>query len=230
MFRARHNADFKTLRALHLKFIGVGNYPAALLCLDPVFASTLPLRGSPAADPEPGLSFHFAYFELLDRLRRDDRLDAGSVRQMVFAFQPREDNQFFIPTNTFLHGVFILKPDTMQDMGGCVVTHEELRRVLDREIPDYISLRAKQQHNAYRRRVGAAPCLTMAALGECKKKADCQFQHLRPEQITVGWFNASVQLVLKEIRILNLAGFRPKGVILCVLHQLESYPILTFRG
>ena len=222
MFRARHNADFKTLRALHFKFIGVGNYPAALLCLDPVFASTLPLRDSPAVDPEPELSFHFAYFELLDRLRREDRLDAGSVRQMVFAFQPREDNQFFIPTNSFLHRVFTLKPDTVQETDGCVVTHEELRRVLDREIPDYIGLRAKRQHSAYRRRLGATPCLTMAAMGECKK-ADCQFQHLRPEKITVGWFNARVQLVLKEIRILNLAGFHPKGVILCVLHRLEPY-------
>ena len=217
MFGARHQADFKTLRALHLKFIAAENYSAALLCLDPVFTSTLPLQGSQTVDPELDLSLHFTYFDLLDRLRREDRLDAGSIRQRVLAFQPRQDDRFFIPVNGFLHAVFALRPDTVQEKGGCIVTHEELRHVLDRKIADYIHLRAKQQHSAYRGRLGTTPCLTMVALGECKR-VGCRFQHLRPERITVGWFNARVLLVLKEIRILNLAGFRPKGVILCVLH------------
>lgn len=227
MFRARHNADFKTLRALHPKFIGVGNYSAALLCLDPIFAPTLPQQGAPTVDPGPEISFHSAYFELLDHLRRDDRLDADSVRQKVFAFQPVQDDRFFVPANSFLHAILISKPDTTQEKGGCVVTHEELRRVLDGEIHDYIRLRAKQQHNAYRRRLGAAPCLTMVARGECPK-GDCQFQHLRPEKMTVSWFNARVRLVLKEIRILNLAGFHPPGVITCVLHWSKSFQTLIF--
>ena len=219
MFRARHEADFKALRDLHLKFIGVENYSAALLCLDPVFASTLPSQGSPTVDPEPEFSFYFAYFELLDRLRREDCLDAGSFRQKVFAFQLRQDDRFFVPANSFLHVVFVPKPVTLQEFeeGGCIVTNEELRRALDREIPEYIHLRAKQQNNVYRRRLGAAPCLTTVARGECPK-ADCQFQHLRPEKITVGWFNARIRLVLKEIQLLNLAGFHPLGVILCALH------------
>ena len=217
MFRARHKTDFKTLRVLHLKFIGVGNYSAALLCLDPIFTSTLPLQDSPIVDPEPDLSFHFAYFELLDRLRREDHLDASSLRQKVFAFQPRQDDRVFVPANSFLHAVFVPKLVTLQEKDGFIVTHEELGRALDREIPEYIHLRAKQQNNAYRRRLGTAPCLTMVARGECQK-AGCQFQHLRPENITVGWFNARIQLVLKEIRLLNLAGFHPLGVILCALH------------
>ena len=217
MFRARHETDFETLRNLYFEFIGAENYSAALLCLDPIFPSTLPQQGSPTVDTEPDLSFHFAYFELLDRLRREDRLGAGSVRQRVFALQPREGDRFFIPENSFLHTVFVSKPDTMLEKGGCVVTHDDLRRVLGREIQDYIRLRAKQQHNAYRRRLGAAPCLTMVARGECTK-ADCPHQHLRPEKITVGWFNARVRLVLKEIQILNLAGFHPSGVITCVSH------------
>ena len=212
MFRARHKADFKTLRVLHLKFIGVKNYPAALLCLDPIFTSTLPLQGTPTVDLEPDLSFHFAYFDLLDRLKCEDRLDVGSVRQKVFAFQPREDDRFFVAANSFLYAALILKPDTMQVKGGCIVTHEELRHVVDLKILDYIHLRAEQQHGAYRGRLGATPCLTMVATGECQK-AGCLFQHLQPEMITVGWFNARINLVLKEIRILNLAGFRLKGVI-----------------
>lgn len=225
MFKARHKADFKTLRALHLGFIGVKNYSAALLCLDPTFTSNLPPQGALTVDPGPEISFHFAYFELLDYLRREDHLDVDSVRQKVFAFQPREDDRFFVPANSFLYATLILKPDTMQEKGGCVVTHEELRRVLDREIQDYIYLRAKQQHNTYRRRLGVAPCLTMTARGDCPK-TDCQFQHLRPEKITVGWFNARIRLVLKEIQILNLAGFHPLGVIMCVFHLSGPLKIL----
>jgi len=167
-------------------------------------------------DHGPDLSFHFAYFELLDRLRREYSLDADSVRQKVFAFQPRQDDRFFVPANSFLHAAFMSKADIVQEKGGCVVTHEELRRVLDHRITDYIRFRGKQQNDAYRRRLGAAPCLAMTTKGDCPK-ADCQFQHLRSEKITAAWFNARVRLVLKEIQILNLAGFHPIGAIMCVL-------------
>lgn len=170
-------------------------------------------------DPGPELLFHFTYFELLDRLRREDCLDTGSILQRVFAFQPREDDRFFIPANSFLHAVFLSKPDTRQEKGGCVVTHEELRRVLDHEIPEYTRLRAKQQNNAYRKRLGAAPCLTTGK-GECTRQG-CQLQHIRPEKITADWFNARIRLVLTEIQILNLASFHPPGVILCVLNWPE---------
>ena len=217
MFKARYETDSKTLRVLHPKFIRAKNYPAALMCLDSAFASTLPSQGAPPTDPGPDLRLHFAYFELLDRLRREDSLDTGSIRQKVFAFQPREDDRFFVPANSFLHTIFLSRPDAMQEKGGCVVTQEELTRILDREIPEYIRLRAKQQNNAYRKRLGATPCLTMATKGECPK-VDCQFQHVRPEKMTVSWFNARIQFVLTEIQILNLADFHPKGAILCVLH------------
>lgn len=230
MFRARHEADFKALRVLHLKFIRAKNYSAALLCLDLIFSSTLPLQGSPTADPEPDFPFYFAYFELLDRLRREDLLDAGSFRQKVFAFQQCQDDRFFIPADSFLHTALVPKPVTLEEKDGCLFTHEELRRALDHLIPDYIHLRAKQQHNAYRNRLGAAPCLMMVARGECPRAGNCHFQHLRPERVTVGWFNARVQLVLKEIQILNLAGFHPLGVILCVSRWSEPLQILISFG
>jgi len=215
---------------------------AALLCLDRVFASTLPATpGALTADPGPELSLHLAYFGLLDRLRREDCLDTGSIRQKVFAFQPRQDNRFFIPTNSFLHTVFLSKPDTVCEDGGLVVAHEELRRALDHEIPVFIHDRAKEQHNAYRRTLGAAPCLTYMIRGECRtwdrkqdQKKDCQFQHLRPDEMTVEWYNTRVQSVMMEMRILNLAGFYPKGVILyvppLVITILDSDPVRIGTG
>ena len=212
MFRARHEGDFKTLHFLHPRFTQAENYPAALLCLDPTFISTLPLQNTTAVDHGPELLLHFAYFELLDRLRREDRLHPGSMRQKVFAFQSRGDDRFFIPANSFLHAGFSSRPETGQEQGGCVVTHEELRRVLDRVVPEYIHLRAKQQNSAYRRRLGSYPCMTMVTRGECSREG-CQFQH---EKMTVTWFNARIRSVLMEIRILNLTGFHPKGVIMCV--------------
>ena len=230
MFRARHKGDFKTLQFLHPQFTQAENYAAALLCLDPTFVSTLSLQGTTTVDHGPELLLHFTYFELLDRLRREDLLDPGSMRQKAFAFQSREDDRFFIPGNSFLHAVFAPRPDTVQEQGGCIVTHEELRRVLDREIPEYIHLRAKQQHNAYRRKLGSYPCMAMVTRGECSMQ-DCQFQH--PE-ITVGWFNSCIQSVLMEIRVLSLAGFHPKGVITCVLPErvttLHSYHIRIATG
>ena len=213
MFRARHKGDFKTLHFLYPRFTRAENYPAALLCLDPTFISTLPLQNSTTVDHGPELLLHFAYFQLLDRLRREDHLDPGSMRQKVFAFQSREDDRFFIPANSLLHTVFAPRPETTREHGGCIVTHEELRRVLDREVPEYIHLRAKQQNNAYRRKLGSYPCMTMVTRGECSRE-DCQFQH---EKMTVNWFNARIRSVLMEIRILNLTGFHPKGVIMCVV-------------
>jgi hypothetical protein len=174
------------------------------LCLDPTFTSTLPPHSVTPVDPGPELLLHFAYFELLDRLRREDRLDPGSMRQKVFALQSRENDQFFIPAESLLR------------VGRGLITHEKLRRVLNHEIPEYIYLRAKQQHTAYRRKLGSYPCMTMVTRGECSRPG-CQFQHIRPEEMTVSWFNARIRSVLLEIRILNLAGFRPKGVIMCAL-------------
>jgi hypothetical protein len=107
-----------------------------------------------------------------------------------------------------LHTVF-----AQQGQGGCVVTHEELRRVLDREVPKYTYLRAKRQHEAYCWKLGGIPCMAMVTWGGCLRQ-DCQFQH---EKITVDWFNTRVRSVLMEIRILNLTGFHPMGVIMCVL-------------
>lgn len=244
MFKARHKDEFQTLRVLHPKFVKEGNYSAALLCLDRVFASTLPAtQGALTADPGPDLSLHLTYFELLDRLRREDCLDTKSICRKVFAFQPRQDDRFFIPTNSFLHTVFLSKPDTVREDGGFVVAHEELRRTLDHEIPVFIHDRAKEQHSAYRRRLGAAPCLTYMTRGECRtqdrkqdrkqdlrrdrkqdQKKDCQFQHLRSDEMTVEWFNTCVQSVMMEMRILNLAGFCPKGVILYVPPLVVTTP------
>lgn len=213
MFRARHKGDFKTLHSLYPWFIQAKNYPAALLCLDPTFLSTLPQRGTTAIDPGPEFSLHFAYFELLDCLRREDKLDPGSMRQKIFAFQPSEDDRFFIPTNSYLYTAFATRSG--QEEGGCVVTHEELKRTLEKKILDYIHHRATQQHNAYRRRLGNDPCMTMVTKGECSRKG-CQFQHIRPEKMTSNWFNARIRTVLMEIRILNLAGFRFRGFFTCV--------------
>ncbi|KAF9778765.1 hypothetical protein BJ322DRAFT_1114103 [Thelephora terrestris] len=213
MFRARHNEDLETLRILHPLFIQAGNYPAALLCLDPIFASTLPLQGVTAVDYGPELLLHFAYFQLLDRLRREDRLNPGSMRQKIFAFRSPEDDRFLIPARSFLHAVI-----APQRQGDCTVTHERLSRVLDREIPEYIHLRAKRQHDAYRWKLGGVPCMTMATRGECSRQ-DCQFRH---EKITVYWFNSRIRSVLMEIRILNLTGFHPKGVIIHWIGVLYS--------
>ena len=210
MFRARYQNDFKTLRSLHPQFIQAENYPAALLCLDPTFISTLPRHGTTIVDPGPEFTLHFIYFELLDRLRREDHLGPGSMRQKIFAFQPREDDRFFIPTSSYLYTVLTSRSDTAQEKGGCIVTHEELKRTLDEKIPQYIHSRATQQHNAYRRKLGIDPCMTMATRGECSRQ-ECQFQHIRPEKMTASWFNARIRSVLMEIRILNLAGFRFKG-------------------
>ena len=143
-------------------------------------------------------------------------MDPGSIRQKIFAFQSCEDDRFFVPTHSYLHMVFTPRSDTVQERGGCVVTYEELKRTLDHEISGYIHLRATQQHNAYRWRLNANPCLIMVTRGECLKQ-DCHFQHIRPEMVTASWFNARIRSVLMEIRILNLASFRFNGIFTCVL-------------
>ena len=226
MFKARHDEDFKTLCVLHPQFIRAKNYPAALLCLDLAFNSTLPSQDGATVDPGPELPLHLTYFELLDLLRREDSLDPGSMRQKVFAFQPREDDRFSVPENGFLHRIFATRLGIVQENGGCVIAHEELRRALNFEISEYIRVRARQQHNAYRRKLGADPCMGMVTKGECTRN-DCHYQHIRPEKMTVSWFNTRIQSVLTEIRILNLTGFHPEGVIVYVLLRIFAQQSLT---
>ena len=100
--------------------------------------------------------------------------------------------------------------------------------MLDREILEFIRLRAKLQHNAYCRRLGTDPCMDMFTRGECHSKQDCQYQHIRPEKMTVGWFNHRVRSVLTEIRTLNWAGFHPTGVIVFALPFTIITPYYDF--
>ena len=145
------------------------------------------------------------------------------MRQKIFAFQPREDDRFFVPTDSYLYKVFTSGSETLRGEKGYVVTHEELKHTLDREIPEYIRLRAREQQKAYRRRLRFDPCMEMLTGSECSNQ-DCQFQHIRPDQMTVSWFNARVRSVLMEIRILNLTGFRFKGIFTCVLPLTVTAP------
>jgi hypothetical protein len=150
------------------------------------------------------------------------------MRQTIFAFQSRpEDDRFFIPTNSYLYMIFARKSDTVQENGGCIVTHEELKRTLNHEITEYIFLRAKQQHNACRRRLVFDPCMTMVTRGVCSK-LDCGFQHIPPEKTLATWFNTRIRNVLMEIQILNLAGFHYKGIFTCVVPLTTTAPDSDF--
>ena len=208
MFEAIKRVDRASIRALAETFIGTGNDPAALLCLDHVFSSPLKLRGLPLAEVQASLSLYLAYIRLLDKFRHDESLAEGSNRQRLFGFQVLGRNSYLIPENTILHGRLINRSDSGgKSVGGHGYGYDEIRRGITQLISSRIDGRTETQNKACRDVHGFSPCFDLLVQKRCpqKGKEPCTFQHVQPEQLTVNWYHARLRLILLQFQILHSA-------------------------
>ncbi|KAF9642213.1 P-loop containing nucleoside triphosphate hydrolase protein, partial [Thelephora ganbajun] len=160
MFQAIRRADRVALRTLSKTFIGTGNNPAALLCLDHAFSSTLNLRDLSLVEIQALLSLYLDYIRLLDKFLRDESLAKGSNHQRLFGFQPLEENRYLVPKRTLLHGKLANQSGLGgQSTEGYRCGFDELRRGIVHIIKSRISDRTKIQNDACCDVHEFAPCL-----------------------------------------------------------------------
>jgi len=209
MFQAIRRADHASLRTFAKTFIGMGNDPAALLCLDHAFSSPLELRNLPFSEIDALLSLYFHYIRLLNKFRRDKSLAQDSSHQRLFGFQMLGKNRYLAPRHSTLHEKLTNQSgSSRKGTDGHACGSDDLRRGITQLISARISNRTEAQDGACRSVHGFSPCLHLLIEEKCDSpdgEGSCSFQHIQREQLTSDWYNARLRLILLQFRILNLA-------------------------
>ena len=221
MFKAIQRASRVSLRTLARAFIGMGNDPAALLCLDHFFSSSLRLQNLPLAEVEASLSLYLDYISLLNKFWQDESLAQGSSHQKLFGFQVLGDNHYLVRRHTVLHEKLTDGSGSgRKSMVGYECGYDELRRGIIQLISGRISDHTEIQNEACCDVSGFSPCLSLLFEGKCNRpegQGSCAFQHIQPEQLTVDWFHTRLRLILLQFQILNTARYCNTNVAKYVL-------------
>ena len=211
MFKAIRRADYATLRTLAKTFIGTGNDPAALLCLDHAFSSPLKLLNRSFAEIRVLLSLFLDYIRLLNKLGRDDSLAEGSNRQRLFGFQTLGENQYLAPKNTLVYEELTNQSGSSgKNVDGYKCSYDELSQGIIQLITGRIRERTGIQNSACRDVHGFSPCLYLLVQKRCNPpegKGPCPFHHIELEQLTVDWYHARLRLILLQFQILDSARY-----------------------
>jgi hypothetical protein len=221
MFKAIQRDDHTSLRTLAKTFIGAGNDPAALLCLDHVFSPPLKLRNLPLVEVQASLSLYLDYIRLLNKFRRDESPAEGSSWQRLFGFQVLGENRYLAPKHTLLHEKLINRSSSSRkSTDGYRCGYDELSWGIIQLLSSRIYDRTEIQNRACRDVHGFSPCLYLLVHRRCdppKGEESCTFQHIQPEKFTVDWCHARLRLILLQFQILNLARYHDWHVIKYVL-------------
>lgn len=212
MFKAIQRADRASLCTLAEIFVGIGNDPAALLCLDHVFSSPLKLRNLPLAKVQALLSSYLAYVRLLNKFRNDESLAEGSNHQRLFGFHVLGRNGYLVPEHAaLLHGKLINQSNSGgKGTDGYKCGYDEIRRGIIQLIESRINDRTEIQDNACLDVHGFAPCLGLLVQKKCNfrwGKEPCTFQHIQPERLTIDWYRTRLRLILLQFQIMDAADW-----------------------
>ena len=220
-FKAIQSADHASLRTLAKAFIGAQNHPAALLCLDHAFSSPLKLRNLPLVEVQALLSLYLDYIHLLNEFCNDESLVEGSNHQKLFGFQVLGDDHYLVPTHTVLHEKLTDgSGPSGKNADGCGCGYDELSGGIVQLIKNRISDRTEVQNKACCDVHGFSPCLSLLFEGKCgslEGENPCTFQHIQPEQLTVDWYHARLDLILLQFQILDAARYHDPDVVKYVL-------------
>ena len=210
MFGAIRREDRASLRTLAKTFIGTGDDPAALLCLDHIFSSPPKLHDLPLAAVYVLNSIYLDYIRLLNKFRSDKSLAEGSNHQRLFGFRVLED-QYLAPRHTVLHkGLTSQSDPSGESADGYGCGYDELRQGIVQLIRSQINDRTEIQNATCRDIHGFSPCLKLLVQQKCNPpqgKGSCTFQHIQPEQLTVDWYRTRIRLILLQFRILDSACY-----------------------
>ena len=205
MFEAIQRADRTSLRTLAETFIRIGNDPAALLCLDHVFAPPFQLRKSPLFEVQTLLFLYLDYLRLLNKFRRGELLAEGSNCQRLFGFRVQGGNNYLVPEHTLLHRTLTGKSGpSKRGTGGHECSYSELSMAINQLISSRIHDRTKIQNSACHDIHGFSPCLRFLVQKKCRNEL-CPLRHIELDQLTADWYHTRVSLILLQFKILDSA-------------------------
>ena len=211
MFKAIQHTDHTSLRTLAKTFIRTGNDPAALLCLDHVFSSSLKLRHLPLVELQASLSLYLDYIRLLNKFSNVKSLAKGSNHQRLFGFLVLDEHRYLVPKDTLLYERLTNRSTSSgKSTDGHSCDYDDLSRGIVQLISNRIRSRTGDQNSACREVHGFSPCLHLLVQKKCnppEEKGPCTFQHIQPGQLTVEWCHARLRLILLQFQILDSARY-----------------------
>ena len=235
MFRAIQRADHAALRTLAQTFLKMKDDTAALLCLDHIFSSPPKLRNLPLPNVQAMLSMYFDYISLLNKFRRDESFANGSNHQTLFGFQALGENRWLVPKRSLLHGklVNISGSTAGKSADGYRCGFDELRRGITAILESRIQDRTRVLNEACRDVHGFSPCPRLFVQEKCNLpngQGPCTFQHLKPEQFSVGWYHTRLRLILLQFQILESARLYDFHVAKCVAATLTPQDVYVYTN
>jgi hypothetical protein len=217
MFQAIMSGDQTQLRKLGKGFASEKPF-AALLCLDHVFQEIPRFQVSDS----PQIAEVLTVFTTYIRLLRDTALNPDpchdSAVQKLFGFRHLTENDFLLPTDTFLHRNMLkrgLRPLRWNDEGA-TISGRDLSRLFSDCLWERLRDRVLQEDDVCRRAKAFSPCLSYAASGYCNRP-ECPQMHVDVTSLQPQWFNMQVRIHLQQI------------VIFHSLHSVSLHPLDRFR-
>lgn len=214
MFNAIFQKDTKRLEQLGLEFYKEKNMHAALLCLDHIFTNTPSLQGLSAGETVKTLEMFFSYATLLrDIACFKDPCGNEQIRK-VFGFVELREDVFAMTPGSTLHREVANQQMFFQDKDGHrTVSRNDASRVIRRYLTDRLRQRVLEENKTCRAakslQPSAYPCIDALA-GTCKTHG-CQHAHIKPEDISLSWYQNRVRAHLLQIQIYQTLHFIDLG-------------------
>ncbi|KZP15184.1 P-loop containing nucleoside triphosphate hydrolase protein [Athelia psychrophila] len=203
MFKALVAGNAHDLQQLGLKFDQQENKAAALLCLDHINKTPVPIGEAQTIKKGIELLEPFlVYAQLLHDAACIKDPSRSRTAQRLFAFTPRAEDLFTITRGTFLAGIdapFIEKD------GMRALSSHDLERALKKGLSDHLKVRVMEVHQLCRKARIFSPCLD-ALIGTCRRKG-CRHGHFDSAALDSLWYNDRVRLCILQIQIFQQLHF-----------------------
>lgn len=227
MFKAIISGDSQKLQYLGRKFDQAGDKPAALLCLDHVFAASSRLEELQELAIHalaPSLEIFLIYANLLrDIAFLPDPCNKLLV-QKLFAFQAVREDRFLITMGSFLHREAAPSPEGRDKIS--TMTRKQLVGVFKRALCERLKRIVLLEHDFFLETKSIHPCLA-ALVGVCNG-LDCIGSHVDKAVLNPDWYNTLIRIHLQQVLILQtLHSVEPRSVQQARqryerLHELKS--------
>ncbi|KZP30395.1 P-loop containing nucleoside triphosphate hydrolase protein [Athelia psychrophila] len=203
MFKALVAGNAHDLQQLGLKFDQQENKAAALLCLDHINKTPVPIGEAQTIKKGIELLEPFlVYAQLLHDAACIKDPSRNRTAQRLFAFIARAEDLF-----TISHGTFLADIDApFIEMDGMrALSSQNLGRALKNGLSDRLKARVIEVHQLCRKARIFSPCLN-ALIGTCRS-IDCRRGHFDSAALDSHWYNDRVRLCILQIQVYQQLHF-----------------------
>lgn len=211
MFQAIIAQDYSKLQHIGLKFYKEDNKPAALLCLDHIFARPPRIQCGSIAETISSLEMFYGYTRLLHDIACLPNPCNGRSVQKLFAFEIARENIFSVAQGALLHrqvghqGALFFN----EKNGKLLVPGSELARVLKGALGERLRSRVMEENKICRAAAVFTPC-PHGTMDACSQ-SNCPRDHFNPATMTPDHYNERVRIHFQQIQIFQTLHFVDLG-------------------